>query len=51
VEHIAGLVPRRQLLVKQPDHAVVLTVHVDPQNAALFSGRHPRAAAPPKEDA
>ena len=51
VERIAGLIPRRQLLIKQPEHAIVLTVNVDPQGVALFSGRHVRVTAAPKEDA
>ncbi|MFN7981130.1 MAG: hypothetical protein U0Q11_04680 [Vicinamibacterales bacterium] len=34
---IATLVPRQQVLVKQPHVAKVLNVHVDPTSAALFS--------------
>jgi type IV secretion system protein VirB4 len=34
---IATLVPRQQLLLKQPHVAKVLNLHVDPHNAALFS--------------
>ena len=33
---IATLVPRQQLLLKQPGVAKVLNLHVDPRNAALF---------------
>jgi type IV secretion system protein VirB4 len=34
---IAMLVPRQQLLLKQPHVAKVLNLHVDPKSAALFS--------------
>lgn len=34
---IAALIPRQQLLLKQPHVAKVLNLHVDPKNAALFS--------------
>ena len=34
---IATLVPRQQLLLKQPHVAKVLNLHVDPKSAALFS--------------
>jgi type IV secretion system protein VirB4 len=36
-EAIATLVPRQQLLLKQPGVAKVLNVHVDAKSAALFS--------------
>jgi type IV secretion/conjugal transfer VirB4 family ATPase len=36
-EGIATLVPRQQLLLKQPGVAKVLNLHVDPKSAALFS--------------
>jgi type IV secretory pathway VirB4 component len=40
-EAIATLVPRQQLLLKQPGVAKVLNVQVDAMTAALFSaGRH-----------
>jgi type IV secretion system protein VirB4 len=37
VERIATLIPRQQLLLKQPHVAKVLNLQVDPLNAALFS--------------
>jgi len=40
---IATLVPRQQLLLKQPHVAKVLNLRVDPQNAALFSVSPSRA--------
>jgi type IV secretion system protein VirB4 len=39
---IATLIPRQQLLLKQPHVTKVLNLHVDPKNAALFSVRHLR---------
>jgi type IV secretion/conjugal transfer VirB4 family ATPase len=39
---IATLVPRQQFLLKQPDVAKVLNLHVDPHSSALFSAA-PRA--------
>jgi type IV secretion system protein VirB4 len=40
---IATLVPRQQLLLKQPHVAKVLNLRVDPKSAALFSVRASRA--------
>ena len=36
-ERIAALIPRQQLLLKQPDVAKVLNLRVDPTNTTLFS--------------
>ena len=36
-ERIATLIPRQQLLLKQPDVAKVLNLRVDPTNTTLFS--------------
>ena len=41
---IATLVPRQQLLLKQPHVAKVLNLHVDPKSAALFSVRATKLA-------
>lgn len=35
---LAGLIPRRQLLLKRPDVTRVLNLHVDPETAALITG-------------
>jgi type IV secretion/conjugal transfer VirB4 family ATPase len=45
-EHIATLVPRRQLLLKRPDYSTVLNLVVDPDSARLFAGRVTSAPAP-----
>jgi type IV secretion system protein TrbE len=39
VERIATLIPRQQFLLKQPQVAKVLNLHVDPESAALFGSR------------
>jgi type IV secretion system protein VirB4 len=36
VDRIASLIPRQQLLLKQPRVAKVLNLHVDAESAALF---------------
>ncbi len=51
LDRLAGLIPRRQLLLKRPQHAIVLTVDVDPPSAALFSGRRPHGSTPGQADA
>ena len=33
---IAGLVPRRQALIKRPDVAKVINLHVDPASASIY---------------
>ncbi|MFN8579398.1 MAG: hypothetical protein U0163_00265 [Gemmatimonadaceae bacterium] len=38
---IASIVPRQQFLLKQPRVAKVLSLHVDPESAALFSVARP----------
>ena len=37
-DRIATLVPRQQFLLKQPDVAKVLNLHVDAKSASLLSG-------------
>jgi len=44
-ERIATLVPRQQILLKQPAVAKVLNLRVDPMTARLFSPRASRVAA------
>jgi type IV secretion system protein TrbE len=39
VDRISFLIPRQQILLKQPHVAKVLNLHVDAESAALFSGR------------
>ena len=45
VERIASLIPRQQILLKQPQVAKVLNLHVDAESAALFSASRREAIA------
>jgi type IV secretion system protein VirB4 len=45
-EHIANLVPRRQLLLKRAAYSTVLNLVVDPESARLFAGRLTDAPMP-----
>lgn len=44
-DRIATLIPRQQLLLKQPHVAKVLNLQVDPESAALFGGSRRHASA------
>ena len=45
VDRIASLIPRQQILLKQPHVAKVLNLHVDAESAALFSASRRHAIA------
>jgi type IV secretion system protein VirB4 len=45
VDRISLLIPRQQILLKQPHVAKVLNLHVDAESAALFSARRRHAIA------